>query len=343
LRDALRRHVQADITPGAGRMTLANDMLTEPLGGLPRDVWLGRIEEIAEDDGYFEPVGAHHSAIFIDRSPTVLVVSFEELDQVRLANPNGHPVGFRLAARRGWSHLCILAHGETWFRDPSLYGYFDRLVDDGLFEDFDRVVFYGADMGGYGACAYSVAAPGATVVAVQPVATLAARRTSWDPRWRDRRRLDFESRYGYAPAMLEAARAAYIVYDPHEQLDAMHAALFDREPAQTLPCPYLGGRIEADFEHMGILQELLELAGDGRLDRAAFYRLYRRRRDSASYLRRLLDALETADRPYLAALLCRNAVERLNRRRFNEGLNAARAKLAERGITLDGPRVAAAT
>jgi hypothetical protein len=307
-------------------------MLTEPLGGLTRDVWLGRVEEIAEDDGYFEPVGPDHSAIFIDRSPSVLVVSFEELDQVRLANPGGHPIGFDLAARRGWSHLCLLAHGDTWYRDRAVYGYFDRLVDDGFFEDFDQVVFYGAEMGAYGATAFSVAAPGAIVLAIQPVASLNASRCPWDPRFRDKRKLDFESRYGYAPAMIEGAEAAFIIYDPHESLDAMHASLFDRIPAQTLPCPFLGGRIEAEFEHMGILHELIELAGDHRLDRTSFFHLYRRRRGHAAYLRRLLDAVEAADRPYLAALLCRNAVERLNRRRFYDGLRDAQAKLLERGV-----------
>ncbi len=160
-------------------MNLATDMLTEPLGGLARDVWLGRVEEIAEDDGYFEPVGPDHSAIFIDRSPAVLVVSFEELDQVRLANPAGHPIGFQLAADRDWSHLCLLAHGDTWYCDRSVYGYFDRLVDDGFFEDFDRVVFYGSEMGAYGATAFSVAAPGATVLAIQPAASLNATRCPW--------------------------------------------------------------------------------------------------------------------------------------------------------------------
>ena len=320
-------------------MTLATDMLTEPLGGLARDVWLGRVEEIAEDDGYFEPVGPDHSAIFIDRSPAVLVVSFEELDQVRLANPAGHPIGFQLAADREWSHLCLLAHGDTWYRDRSVYGYFDRLVDDGFFEDFDRVVFYGSEMGGYGATAFSVAAPGATVLAIQPVASLSATRCPWEPRFRDKRRLDFGTRYGFAPDMIEGARQAFVVYDPHEMFDAMHASLFDRAPAEILPCPHMGGRIEAEFDHMGVLQELIELAGDGRLTRASFYTLYRRRREHATYLRRLLDTIEAADRPYLAALLCRNAVERLNRRRFHDGLRDAQAKLVERGIAFTWPRL----
>ncbi len=316
-------------------MSNPHDTLNEPLGGLAREEWFARIEEVSDEDGYFEPIGDRHSSIFIDRSPAVLLVTFEEVDQVRLANRNGHPVGFNLAIQRGWSSLTILAHGETWFRDERLYRYFDRLIDDGLFEDFDHVVFYGAEMGAYGATAFSVASPGSTVVAIQPVATLSAQVASWDPRFLDKRRLDFSSRYGFAPSMIEGAQVGFIVFDPIETFDAMHAALFHGEVIERLPCPHLGGRIEADLDHMGMLQEILELAGDGRLDRQAFYRLYRRRRDHAVYLRRLLDHLERTDRPYLAALLCRNAARRLQRRRFHEGLAAARTKLAERGVFLE--------
>lgn len=316
-------------------MTNPDDMLNEPLGGLAREEWFDRVEEISEEDGYFEPIGERHSSVFIDRSPAVLIVSFEEIDQVRLANRNGHPIGFNLAIQRGWSSLTILAHGETWFRDENLYRYFDRLIDDGLFEDFDHVVFYGAEMGAYGAAAFSVASPGSTVIAIQPVATLAARHASWDPRFMDKRRLDFSTRYGFAPSMIEGAQAGFLIYDPEEQFDAMHAALFQNEAVTHLTCPFMGNRIEADLDHMGILQEILELAGDGRLTREAFFKLYRRRRGHAIYLRRLLDHLERTDRPYLAALLCRNAAQRLQRRRFHEGLAAARSKLSERGIAFD--------
>ena len=50
--------------------------------------------------------------------------------------------------------------GDTWFRDNRVYGYFDRLIADGFFEDFDTVIFYGAGSCGYAAAAFSVAAPG---------------------------------------------------------------------------------------------------------------------------------------------------------------------------------------
>ena len=50
--------------------------------------------------------------------------------------------------------------------------------------------------------------PGATVVAVQPQATLDPRVTVWDSRHRKMRRADFTSRYGYAPDVLVIAEQA---------------------------------------------------------------------------------------------------------------------------------------
>ena len=39
--------------------------------------WLGEIAAIGEDRGYSERVGRHHSAVFIDESLDVLLVSFD--------------------------------------------------------------------------------------------------------------------------------------------------------------------------------------------------------------------------------------------------------------------------
>ncbi|MEJ6745505.1 MAG: hypothetical protein QNK98_01850 [Yoonia sp.] len=46
------------------------------------------------------------------------------------------------------------------------------MIDDGFFEDFYNVLFYGTHGGTYAAAAYSVAAPGCTVLALRPQATL---------------------------------------------------------------------------------------------------------------------------------------------------------------------------
>ena len=53
-------------------------------------------------------------------------------------------MGWDHGAALGWSHLCMVSRGDTWFRDRRVYGFFDRLIDDGFFEDFEQVIFYGA-------------------------------------------------------------------------------------------------------------------------------------------------------------------------------------------------------
>ncbi len=274
------------------------------LSGLSREVWFDRLEDLAEEFGYFEPLGAHHSAVFIDESPTLLV-SFETVDGIREGAEKAEPIGFELVRAAGWSHLCILADGDTWFRDRAVYGYFDRLVDDGFFEDFDQVIFYGQGMGGYAAAAFSVAAPGATVIALNPRATLDPHRAGWDPRHRAQRHLSFTDRYGYAPDMLDAADQTFVLYDPHTPLNAMHAALFERPNVDTIRCPHLGEDLQTQLLTMQVLYRMLARAAKGRLTPQGLYKLLRARRQNTDYLRALLASIDVERRPYLSALLCR--------------------------------------
>lgn len=293
-----------------------------------RDAWLAQIEEIGEEAGYFQPLGRRHWAYFVDESP-ILLVTFETVDAIR-AMPDGLPMGHALARQKGWSHLCLIADGETWYRDPAVYRYFDRLVDDAFFEDFDRVVFYGAGMGAYAAAAYSVTAPQATVIAVQPVATLDPAIAGWDTRHLRHRRLCFTDRYGFAPDMTEGAGQVYVIHDPEQPLDAMHAALFARPHVTMLRCRLMGSKIELALQQMQILPRLLLAAGEGQFTPDLFARLYRQRRRYGPYLREMLSQLDISGRPRLAALLARNVTARMQAPRFRQRL----ADLTAQGVTL---------
>lgn len=281
------------------------------------EAWRARIEEIGEELGYYQPVGERHAAFFVDDAP-VLLVTFETAESIRAGSPGQMPLGYQIARAEGWSQLCLIAHEDSWYRDPAVYGYLDRLVDEAFFEDFDRVVFYGADMGGYAAAAFSVAAPGATVLTIRPQATLDARMTEWDTRFLRHRRLDFTSRYGFAPDMIEGARDVFLLYDPDRVQDAMHAALFARPHVARLRCRHMGGRLEGELARMGLLPELLRLAGRGELSAAAFHRLYRARRDHLPYLLRVLKRLEARAHHGLTALLARWALQRQDHPRLRE-------------------------
>lgn len=313
--------MQQDRTEGVGRESSVDSE------------WFARIAELGEEAGYFQPLGPRHSALFVDRTPTLLV-TFETVQSIRQTQPGQLPVGYQIAKGRDWSHLCLIANGDTWYRDKAVYAFFDRLVDDAFFEDFDQVVFYGAGMAGYAAAAFSVAAPGATVVVVQPQATLDPRVTGWDPRWPEMRRTSFTDRYGYAPEMIDGAAQVFVIFDPEQVLDAMHAALFTKPFVTPLPCRNLGRDIAVALDEMHILQSTLAAACTGAFDARMFAIFYRARRNYRPYLRGLLTHLDRDGRAYLAALLCRNVVGRMEATKMK-----ARLEQLENDLRMMGQRL----
>ncbi|MEM9786272.1 MAG: phosphoadenosine phosphosulfate reductase [Pseudomonadota bacterium] len=286
------------------QLTFETDLI-----GLDANAWLADIDDLCDDLGFFEQLGTTHFAGFLEAGNNLLV-TFETVDQARLHNVDAEPRGFAYARHDGWSHLCLLSMGESWFRDPAVCAFFDRLVDDGFFEDFDRIIFYGANGAGYAAAAYSVAAPGATVIALRPQATLDARLAGWDPRYKSQRRQSFTGRYGYAPEMIDGAGAVYIVYDPVQRLDAGHAALFHKPHVTTLPCPLLGKEIDRAFDRMGIHDVMLKLAMEGALDARRFKQLLRARRYDQTYVRTLVNWLMMNEHTRLAIILCDYMLQR---------------------------------
>ena len=283
-----------------------------------RTSWLQAIDQIGEEAGYFQTLGARHWAYFADDGPTLLV-TFETVAAIR-ANPGQLPSGDAVARKHGWSHLCIIADGDTWYRDPAVYRFFDRQVDDAFFEDFDAVVFYGAGMGGYAACAYSVTAPGATVLALSPRATLDPARVGWDRRDMALRRLDFKSRYGFAPDMTEGAGQVFIGVDPDFAPDAMHAALYQRPWVTFLQTRHLKDQVEQGLSQMGILTQMIEAAAANRLSPKCFARLWRTRRKHIPYLKTLLSRAKTGKHPEREFKICNNVTRRLNAPAFRKRL-----------------------
>ena len=250
--------------------------------------WLRRLAAIGEDGGAFDSVGATHHALLVENGPTLLV-TFDSYGAAR-TRPKHLPVGLQLADECDWSHLCLISDADPWCRDPAVYAHFDRLVDDGFFEGYDRVLFYGAGPSGYAAAAYSVTSPGARLLLLNPVATLNPALAGWDTRYIRDRKLDFTSRYGFAPDMVEGALEATVICDPSLPADAMHAALFHAPHVRRLGARFAGPDLEAGFARMGILHHLIAAAMDGTLTAARYGQLWRKRRDDRTYLRQLQTA-----------------------------------------------------
>ncbi|SDJ49640.1 hypothetical protein [Aliiruegeria lutimaris] len=262
--------------------------------------WRERLDAHGELHGYHRVLDSQHGALFTE-DDDILLVSFEPAEQMR-AGPTGLPAALGVAGRAGWSQLCLYCEGDSFFRSEAVFGFFDELVDNGFFDRFDHVVFTGAGPCGYAAASYSVTAPGASVVLIRPLATLDPARAGWDHRYPALRRTDFTNRYGYAPQMLEAASAAFILFDPEVPADAIHASLFNLPPENLFQCRHFGPALERDLAQMGILDPLLLAAGREKLDSAAFHRLFRKRQEYRPYLHRVLNRLRSEKR----AGLCRH-------------------------------------
>ena len=289
---------------------MPDDLTFDPgLDEVEDERWQSAIVEMAEANGWHEPLGERHHAIHIDRGPS-LVVTFERIDEIQEAAPGAEPAGIAIARRTGRSALTILSERRTWFRDEAVYDLFDRLVDDGFFDEFDDVLFYGTGPDcGYAACAFSVAAPGARVLTLAPMATGNPRVAGWDTRHPEARRLDFTSRYGFAPEMIDGADRVCVVHDPELPLDAMHAALFERPNVDQKRMRHFGKSLDVALHRLGLWDDVIEGVAEGTLTDLRFARMMRARRHDFHYLRALGRALDAKGRRRLQAIALRTINE----------------------------------
>lgn len=295
--------------------------------GAHGDDWLAPMQAAGDADGYLESLGPRHKAFFAE-SGTTLVVTFERADAIR-ARDDRMPAIWPLARTKGWSVLTLIAQGETFWRAPEVWGYFDRLIDDAFFDDFTDVLFLGVGPAGYAAAAFMVAAPRARALLIAPRATMAPEIAGWDRRHLRARRLDFTSRYGFAPDMTEGAGHVWLVHDPLNAPDAAHAALFRRPWVTVLNARLTGENTERFLRLTGVLDPLIDDAARGRLSRLRFARAWRARRDSTRYLNTVLAQAAAARRPLLEAMICRSTLRRLRVPRFAQHLDRVEAALAE--------------
>ncbi len=243
--------------------------------------------ELAGKDGWYRPGTNGHSFLFMPRSSDTLVVTFDNLDIAMTKREDRRPWGYSFIKDQGWSMLGVLAGGWTWYREPWVSDQFDQLKKDGFFKQFKRVVFYGASMGGYAACAFSSAAPGCDVVAISPQSTVDKAVVPWESRYKVVWDRDFTGKYGDAAKVSKAANRVSILYDPYEPLDAQHAARFTGKNVQHLRAPLLGHRLGSSLNQMGILSPIILGALDGSLTSEDYYKLLRTRKTSPRYQREL--------------------------------------------------------
>lgn len=264
--------------------------------------WSTLAKNLAGKDGFFTDCG-EHSFLYIPRGKT-LVVTFDNLDIAMTKRETRRPWGFEFIEAQNWSMLGVMANGWTWFRDPAVTDEFNRLKNNGFFNQFSRVVFYGASMGGYAAAAFSSAAPGATVFAISPQSTVDKSIVPWEMRYKAVWSRDFSGPYGDAAFVSDQAEAVHIMFDPYVKPDAAHAERFKGQNIKYWRCPHLGHRLGSSLLQMGILSEITSKCINGDLSNKEFYKLLRKRRDFPRYLRELSNQAIEKNHLGLAARIC---------------------------------------
>ncbi|MFN3824425.1 MAG: hypothetical protein ACK4RN_10630 [Pseudorhodobacter sp.] len=281
----------------------------------------GEIAEGLASGGGWTRESAEHSFLYIPRGDT-LVVTFDNLDIAMTKREDRRPWGFSFIEKQGWSMLGVMAHGWTWYRDPWVVDQFDDLAASGFFAGFRRVVFYGASMGGYAACAFSAACPGASVVAISPQSTLDRNLVPFETRYRTAWGRDFTGHYGDAALTSAAAARVTILYDPFEPLDAGHVERFTAPNVLKLRASMLGHRLGSSLQQMGVLAPITLGALNGTLTEAEFYRILRARKTSSRYQKELFQRAIAKGHTQLARRMGRFVLTRGNNRHIRKELAA---------------------
>jgi hypothetical protein len=270
------------------------------------DRWSAVASGLVGDDGFFRTSG-EHSMLFIPRGAT-LVVTFDNLDIAMEKREDRMPWGFRFIEEEGHSMLGVMANGWTWYREPWVDAQFLELAGSGFFERFEKVVFYGASMGGYAAAAFSAAVPGATVIAFSPQSILDKSVVPWETRYKAAWHRDYSGPFGDAAEACKAADEVHIVFDPYQPLDASHVARFGGENLRLLRCPLIGHKVATSLQQMGLLKDMVRQMIAGDFDEAHFRAALRVRRSNLRFLRDLSDRCVERQHPKLARVVCNHAL-----------------------------------
>ena len=288
------------------------------LAAEPQD-WAGIATMLAGKDGWVRD-GGNHSFLYVPRGSDTLVVTFDNLDIAMTKREDRRPWGYDYIEKQGWDMLGAMANGWTWYRDPWVHEQFDDLATSDFFDRYKRVVFYGASMGGYAACAFAPACPGADVVAISPQSTLDKTLVPWETRYKTAWDRDFTGPYGDAADVSKAARKVVILYDPYEPLDAGHVARFGHGNVMRLRAPLMGHRLGSSLQQMGILSRITTGALNGTLTEAEFYRLLRARKDFKRYQKELFKRAVDKGRHGLARRVARWVLTRGGNRYIRKSL-----------------------
>jgi hypothetical protein len=258
-----------------------------------------------------------------------LVVSF---DNISIAREEGQrwPWGFKvLWQEMGCSVLGVMGAQRNWFRSEFVHDAFEALRDQGFFEQFDEVLFYGASMGGFAALVYQQCAPGANVLAIAPQSTLNRTILPQEDRWGWTTKLDWEGRFNDAAGATGTAGDVFIIADPYYKPDFDQVSRITGDNVTWLHTPFMGHQLPNAFVVMGIMKQLLYAAAESTLTPALFYRLFRARNDLPRFQHDLLMEAEKRGKIRSAIRICEYTLKKRNAGNIKKTLEKLQAELAK--------------
>ena len=273
-------------------------------------------------------------AWFIKRSD-VLLVTFDNLGSIGENDPPQPWLQGR-AAKGGYSILGLMALRKDWYRNADTPRLISTLRDAGLFDQFRRVVFVGASMGGFAALAYSALVPGSVVLAFSPQTSLSKKVAPFENRYRyASRRWDWQTpEYLDAAESSDKAAEVYLIYDPFVAEDAAHAARIRGPHVRRFRMGHMGHRAIRMINVTGMLQSVIDGVAQGNLDPVALARGLRARRDKPMWQRALLAEAEKRGHNRLVLIAAQYFIRDDPKRRF-----ARLALKRSRNLSAEAPPV----
>ncbi len=275
----------------------AEDLDAAPGSGLP--LWFPELAPGGNGEGFIEKAGKH-SMMFVRRPNPRLLVTFDNLANVNDASPERVPWAFKFARELNISHLGIMAHVADWYRDADLIERMRKLADEGFFEGYERVVFAGTSMGAFAAISFASLAPGAHVMAFNPQSTLDEALVPWETRYWSGRRQDWTLPLSNAAALTSELGPVSIFYDPFFDLDQSHIDRLSGDNLRIFKCWFSAHKTAVFLRKIDALKTVMHQCIFEELTEAAFYRLYRRRRNLPWYRGSVSGYFRETDRTEMA-------------------------------------------
>lgn len=179
------------------------------------------------------------------------------------------------------SHLCIKPRRLDWYTGENLAEALADLLP--FFERFERVITYGESMGGFGALAFADLVRAKYSISISPQSTLDRAKVPWDTRYPRGIKEDYSGRYGDAVGNYSNVDCAYILYDPHYEMDRRHASRLFSRNAKMIKLPFLGHGCSIDLIPMGATNYILNSVLDDSYNDTAFFKILRNRRERPRY------------------------------------------------------------